>query len=60
MSRRRSTTPTAIYDRVADASAALVIQEYSSSFGLASRLLREPKHRDQARRRHEIRIIEHR
>lgn len=42
MSRRRSTTPTAIYDRVADASAALVIQEYSSSFGLASRLLREP------------------
>ena len=31
-----------LYDRVADAAAATVIRDYSSSFGLASRLLREP------------------
>lgn len=34
--------PHARYDEVADASAALVISSYSSSFGLASRLLAEP------------------
>jgi phytoene/squalene synthetase len=31
-----------LYDSVSDASAALVIREYSSSFGLASRLLGDP------------------
>ena len=31
-----------LYDRVAGAAAAVVIRDYSSSFGLASRLLREP------------------
>ncbi len=31
-----------IYDRVASAASALVIRDYSSSFGLASRLLRHP------------------
>src|SRR3954447_10745661 len=42
---RTATSPAShldVYDRVADAAAALVIREYSSSFGLASRLLREP------------------
>lgn len=34
------------YDAVADHSAALVIRSYSSSFGLASRLLAEPVRRD--------------
>jgi phytoene/squalene synthetase len=35
-------TPADAYDAVAEASAALVIRRYSSSFGLASRLLAEP------------------
>ncbi|NPC97916.1 squalene/phytoene synthase family protein [Nocardioides sp. zg-DK7169] len=34
--------PHHLYDQVAEASAALVIEHYSSSFGLASRLLAEP------------------
>jgi phytoene synthase len=35
-------SPAATYDAVAEASAALVIRRYSTSFGLASRLLAEP------------------
>jgi phytoene/squalene synthetase len=38
----RTLAPHAQYDDVADASAALVIGAYSSSFGLASRLLQHP------------------
>ncbi|MEP9393119.1 squalene/phytoene synthase family protein [Gordonia sp. VNQ95] len=38
--------PYARYDAVAEASASLVIRSYSSSFGLASRLLRGPVRRD--------------
>jgi hypothetical protein len=38
----RSTTDAALYDRVARDSAARVIHHYSSSFGLASRLLAQP------------------
>nr|ANY57953.1 phytoene synthase [uncultured bacterium] len=34
--------PRSLYDSVSEGSAALVIREYSSSFGLASRLLAEP------------------
>jgi len=34
--------PRSLYDVVSEASAAVVIREYSSSFGLASRLLAEP------------------
>ena len=37
---RRPTTP--LYDAVSEGSAAVVIRQYSSSFGLASRLLAEP------------------
>jgi 15-cis-phytoene synthase len=40
-----ATRPCDDYDRVADASAALVIDAYSSSFGLASKLLAEPVRR---------------
>jgi phytoene synthase len=39
LNRRSSRSP---YDRVSEGSAALVIRKYSSSFGLASRLLGEP------------------
>ncbi|WP_210443390.1 squalene/phytoene synthase family protein [Nocardioides sp. SYSU D00065] len=35
-------TPRSLYDSVSEASSAIVIREYSSSFGLASRLLGEP------------------
>ncbi|MDZ5663689.1 squalene/phytoene synthase family protein [Nocardioides sp. zg-1308] len=35
-------TPRSLYDVVSEASSAVVIREYSSSFGLASRLLAEP------------------
>lgn len=35
-------TPRSLYDSVSEASSAVVIREYSSSFGLASRLLAEP------------------
>lgn len=35
-------SPAALYDSVAEASAALVIKRYSTSFGVASRLLSEP------------------
>jgi phytoene synthase len=35
-------TPRSLYDSVSEASAAVVIRQYSSSFGLASRLLAEP------------------
>ncbi len=35
-------SPAALYDAVAEASAALVIKRYSTSFGVASRLLSEP------------------
>ncbi len=38
----RRTPPADLYDLVSEAGAALVIHEYSSSFGLASRLLAEP------------------
>lgn len=38
----RRAEPRTLYDVVCDASSALVIREYSSSFGLASRLLAEP------------------
>ncbi|UMG93395.1 squalene/phytoene synthase family protein [Nocardioides sp. TF02-7] len=38
----RSTPPRNLYDCVSEGSAAIVIQKYSSSFGLASRLLGEP------------------
>ena len=34
--------PRSLYDSVSEASSAVVIREYSSSFGLASRLLGEP------------------
>ena len=34
--------PRSLYDSVSEASSAVVIREYSSSFGLASRLLAEP------------------
>ncbi len=40
--RSVATDPASVYDEVARASAALVIRRYSSSFGLASRLLAEP------------------
>jgi phytoene/squalene synthetase len=39
LSRRR---PPSLYDEVSEGSAAVVIRKYSSSFGLASRLLAEP------------------
>ncbi|GAA5116483.1 squalene/phytoene synthase family protein [Alloalcanivorax gelatiniphagus] len=35
-------TPRSLYDTVSEASSAVVIREYSSSFGLASKLLGEP------------------
>ncbi|MCF6377397.1 squalene/phytoene synthase family protein [Nocardioides KLBMP 9356] len=38
----RRTNPHSLYDSVSEASAAVVIHRYSSSFGLASRLLGEP------------------
>lgn len=38
----RSSTPRSQYDAVSEGSSALVIRAYSSSFGLASRLLAEP------------------
>ena len=38
----RRTAPHALYDSVSEASSAVVISRYSSSFGLASRLLAEP------------------
>ena len=41
-----TTRPYVRYDEVADASADLVIRSYSSSFGLASRLLAGPIRRD--------------
>jgi 15-cis-phytoene synthase len=40
--RTAPTSPVATYDRVASESAALVIRGYSTSFGVASRLLAEP------------------
>lgn len=40
--RARTSTATPLYDRVATASAAVVIREYSTSFGWAARLLGEP------------------
>jgi 15-cis-phytoene synthase len=43
--QRQVLAPHLAYDRVADDSAALVIGSYSSSFGLASRLLGEPVRR---------------
>ena len=39
---RRATSPTSLYDTVSEASSAVVIHQYSSSFGLASRLLGAP------------------
>ncbi len=38
----RRSSPRSLYDFVSEGSSALVIREYSSSFGLASRLLAEP------------------
>ncbi|MCR6030668.1 phytoene/squalene synthase family protein [Nocardioides sp. zg-579] len=38
----RASSPADDYDRVAEAAAAVVIKSYSSSFGLATRLLAEP------------------
>jgi 15-cis-phytoene synthase len=38
----RHSAPRSLYDSVSEGSAAIVIREYSSSFGLASRLLAEP------------------
>ena len=38
----RRTAPHSLYDSVSEASSAVVIRQYSSSFGLASRLLGEP------------------
>lgn len=40
--RTASTAPVSTYDRVASESAALVIRSYSTSFGVASRLLAQP------------------
>src|SRR4051794_4068661 len=42
LTRPRTATDQQVYDRVARGAAAVVIRDYSSSFGLASRLLRGP------------------
>jgi phytoene synthase len=44
--RAAPTTPVTTYDRIASESAALVIRGYSTSFGLASRLLAQPVRTD--------------